>query len=166
MGDQTKPRATNTLFEDGQDPRAYFVTRIRARAKEEGLELTELERTYLDLTEHGDDDGADAMLKTVKGKKFKEFDSRISGLAWRAYLQDLAALPEAKERYREATMALANVDESPNLGMFVNCIALERSPEELNKTSPFFWIFTLVFTLFVLLAWLFTHIVNQFQFGS
>ena len=120
------------LFETGQDPRAYFVTRIREQAKQENLTLTDFEVRYLELSEQGQDKAACDMLDRLKGKAFDEFDLRISGLAWRAYEQDTGLCSSAGECYQKAIRALANVDNYPNLGMFVNCIALKTSPEELK----------------------------------
>jgi hypothetical protein len=140
------------LFQDGQDPRRYFVGRIRRQAQDESVELAEAEREYLLLTERGDDQAAVAMLKTIKGKRFHEFDSCISGLMWRAYKADLAIMPAAKESYSRAIMALANIDKQPNLGIFVNCVALEKSPEERDKKPWWFLILALAFVLWVIYA--------------
>ncbi|HEU4415201.1 MAG TPA: hypothetical protein VFT65_10505 [Candidatus Angelobacter sp.] len=138
------------LFQPGQDPRAYFVKRIRDQAKQEALILTDFESRYLGLTDQGDDSAACDLLKEIKRKAFDEFDSRISGLAWRAYQQDINTYSCAEESYQNAMSALAKVDECPNLGMFVNCIGLKTSPEELNKTS--WWPTVILILIFVVLG--------------
>lgn len=124
------------LFHTGQDPRQYFVELIRERARQEGVQLTEFEEAYLFRTALGEDESASKMLDTIKGNRFEEFDSRISGLVWRAYQQDLLQFPDAKERYEQATRALSSRETYLNLGMFVNCIDLEMSPEKINSSKP------------------------------
>jgi hypothetical protein len=124
------------LFKEGRDPREYFVELIRDRARQEGFQFTDFEREYLSRTAVGEDESASKMLDGIKGKLFKEFDSRISGLAWRAYQQDLLLYPDAKEKYEQAIRALANVETYLNLGMFVNCIALEMAPEKIDSRWP------------------------------
>ena len=124
------------LFESGQRPRAYFVELIRERARQEGVQLTAFEEEYLSRASAGEDEYACKMLDRIKGKKFEEFDSRISGLVWRAYQQDLLQYPDAKEKYQQATRALADTETYLNLGMFVNCIDLEMAPEKINSRKP------------------------------
>ena len=139
------------LFEDAQDPRLYFVTRIREQACQEGFCLTPVEDEYLSLTGNGNDEAATQLLESQKGRAFEDLDQHISGLAWRAYQQDLTNYSQAKEKYDSAIRALANVDHHPNLGMFVNCIALEKSPEQLNRSSlP--WLLIAIAGLFLLVA--------------
>ncbi len=114
-----------------------------------------MEDQYLELTASGDDESAYKLLEPLfKTKAFDSFDSRISGLAWRAYERDLAVDPESKAQYERAMEALADVDEMPNLGMFVNCIALETPPEKLEPRSmPLFVVLVvLVFTALVIWA--------------
>lgn len=139
------------LFEEGQDPRSYFVRRILDQARQEGLNLTPLEVKYLSLTGQGKDDAASELLSSVKGKCFRELDQHVSGLIWRAYQQDLLNHSQAKEHYDRAIKALARVDEYPNLGMFVSCIALETPPKKLNAPqTP--WVLIVLALLFVLLV--------------
>ena len=135
------------FFTQGLDPKAYFARRIREQAKYENLQLTDLETQYLNLSEQGEDKTAYEMLE--KGKAFEEFDSRISGLAWRAYQQDISAYSGAEECYHNAIRALARVDDYPNLGMFVSCIALRTSPEKLKGS---WWPAVLLLVLFLVLA--------------
>ncbi len=138
-----------TAYKEEIDPRRWFVERIRAQAKEEGVEFSQLEQEYLFNTERGDDAAALAIVERIKGKQHEQFDERISGLAWRRYQADIVSDPEVQEEYKKALHALANVDEYPNLSMFICCIGLEKPPEELNaKSSP--WRTLLVFALIVL----------------
>lgn len=90
------------------------------------------------------------MLDDLKGKTRAEFSSRISGLAWRAYQQDISAYSGAEECYQNAMHELAKVDDYPNLGMYVCCIALKTSPEVLDKTS--WWPTIVVLLVFLLLG--------------
>src|SRR5262249_58279338 len=108
----------------------------RERARQEGVQFTDFEDEYLSRTAVGEDEYASQMLDRIKGKTFKQFDSRISGLVWRAYRQDLLQYPDAKERYQQATRVLADCEIYLNLGMFVNCIDLEMAPEKVDSRKP------------------------------
>lgn len=139
------------LFKEGQDARDYFVRRIREQAGQEGFSFPPIEDEYLSFTAQGNDEAASKLLNSIKGKRFEELDRHVSGLAWRAYQHDLVNYAQAKEQYDRAIKALARVDEYPNLGMFVNCIALEVSPEDLNAPRvP--WALIVIAALFVLVV--------------
>lgn len=134
-----------TTYKEEIDPRRWFVERIRAQAKKEGIEFTLFEQEYLFLTEQAQDEKASNLLDTIKGKGFEEFDRKISGLAWRRYESDVQTEASAKEVYDRALHALANGEqENLNLGMFVNCILLETPPEELEPKSLPRWVSGLV----------------------
>lgn len=124
------------VFETGRDPRQYFVKLIRRRAQQEGVQFSDFENEYLSRSAAGEDEFASKMLDRIKGAGFKEFDSRITGLLWRAYQQDLLLYPDAKEKYEQAIKALANGETYLNLGMFASCIALEMAPEEIERRTP------------------------------
>lgn len=130
-----------TAYKEESDPRRWFVERIRAQAKKEGVEFTPFEQEYLFLTEQAQDEKASDLLDTIKGKRFEQFDKNISGLAWRRYELDTQADASAKEEYEKASRALANSEqENLNLGMFVNCISLETPPEELEPKPLPRWV--------------------------
>ncbi len=140
MGD-LKNKMPTTTYKEEIDPRRWFVERIRAQAKEEGVEFTPSEQEYLFLTEQAQDEAASNLLDTIKGKGFGELDHKISGLAWRRYESDIKADASAKEEYERALHALANSEqENLNLGMFVNCILLETPPDELDPKPLPRWV--------------------------
>jgi len=128
----------DSLFREGRAPRAYLVGRIRKQAADEGFEFTEFEKTYLSVTERGDDDSAVKMLDRIKGRKFEQFSQRINSLAWRAYSHDLAVTPEAKQQYDKALRLLASSDEWPNRSMFINSLFREESPEQSQRKDRWF----------------------------
>src|SRR5512146_1157028 len=99
-----------TAYKEEIDPRRWFVERIRAQAKQEGVEFTPPEQEYLFHTEQGDDAAALAIVERLKGEQYEQFDKRVTGLAWRRYQTDVQTDPDAKEEYDKARHALANVD--------------------------------------------------------
>ena len=117
------------FFQPGDDPREYFVGRVREQAAREQLLLTEFEEQYLELSAQGQDQAALDLLDTLGKKESTEFDRCISGLAWRGYEEDLSAYAGAADSYRNAIRALAGAEKCLNLGMFVSCIATESAPD-------------------------------------
>jgi hypothetical protein len=126
-------------FEPSEDARAWFVQRLREQAASEALVLPDFDQRYLQVTASGDDKAASAMLDTLSHDEFDLFDQRISGLMWRRYQADISLEPERRDPYQRAIAALAAVDTGPNLGMFVNCVALEMSPDEIHPRGGSRW---------------------------
>jgi hypothetical protein len=122
-------------FYESDEPRAWFVQRIREQASREAITLTEFEERYLQATAQGNDQSANEMLDTLSRSEFDDFDKRIAGLIWRRYESDTVSDPNARETYQRAVASLASVDLFPNLGMFVNCVALEKSPADMQRSK-------------------------------
>jgi hypothetical protein len=90
----------------------FFVDRIMAQARAEGLSLSEAEQRMLSWSESDPDFEADPVLVQQLAAEIsdEDYEAKVAGLLQRAFRQDVTSNPAARDRYRQAHDVLRQGD--------------------------------------------------------
>jgi hypothetical protein len=100
------------VFTDERGAKSFFVERIIAQAKKEGVNLSESERYMLAWSEN---DPTFAQIPALTRQFEKDttaatFEEKVIGLLKRAFEEDLQRDSQSKETYRDAYSVLSQGD--------------------------------------------------------
>lgn len=95
-----------------REAKRFFVEKVLAHARAEGIRLSEAEKRTLSWSESDPDFTADPALVEQLGTEISDeaYQAKVVGLLRGAYRRDVASNPGARDRYRQAYAILGQGD--------------------------------------------------------
>ena len=133
-------------------PPQFFITRIAARAAQEGRPLTELETRYLEWNRIADEQEQQRLHAQIR-ETYGEtgFEERMTDLLRQAFRSEAANDAEAPRRYRDNYARLDGEEKDLALWLIASPVMEPKSSAMIGFTLAIAGVVGLAFTLFTII---------------